>query len=280
MKRVFLLGHPLGHSVSPAMQNAAFRALGLNWEYELLDIGLEHLGGAVARLRAGDCAGANVTLPYKVAVMDWLDDVTPEAQRVGAVNTIFKRGGKLTGTNTDVYGIEQTLRNAMLSLSGRQVAILGAGGAARSAAFALAGAGAASITLLNRTVARAECLAEALQGVFPGLDVVVNSWTVLKCADLIVNATSVGMLPNVGASPMPCEFPEGAIALDLVYRPLETRFLREAARAGAQTIDGMGMLVHQGAAALNRWTGCPAPVDVMISAVRGVLEQEERCYVS
>lgn len=280
MKRVFLLGHPLGHSVSPAMQNAAFCALGLDWQYKLLDVAPEQLGGAVARLRSADCAGANVTLPYKVAVMDWLDDVTPDARRVGAVNTIFKRNGKLTGTNTDVYGIEQTLRNAMLNVSDRQVVILGAGGAARSAGFALANAGAASITLLNRTAARAECLAQSLQGAFPALDVVVNSRAALKCADLIVNATSVGMLPNTGVSPMPCEFPEGAIAFDLVYRPLETCFLKEAARAGAQTIDGMGMLVHQGAAALNRWTGCPAPVDVMIRAVRGVLEQEERCYVS
>ncbi len=280
MKRVFLLGHPLGHSVSPAMQNAAFRALGLNWEYELFDIAPEQLARAVARLRADDCAGANVTLPYKVAVMDWLDALTPEAQRVGAVNTIFKRSGTLMGTNTDVYGIEETLRQAMLNLSGRPVAILGAGGAARSAAFALAGAGAASVTLLNRTVDRAERLADCLQAAFPALDVIVNSKTALTRADLIVNATSVGMMPNASASPMPCAFPGGAIAFDLVYRPLETRFLKEAARAGAQTIDGMGMLVHQGAAALNTWTGRPAPVERMFATVRSVLEQEERCYVS
>ena len=271
MKRVFLLGDPVAQSISPAMQNAAFRALGLDWRYELLETPKAELAQMVARLRAADCAGANVTIPHKEDVVHWLDHVTDRARRIGAVNTIFKQDSQLIGDNTDGYGVTQALRDASVRLQGRRVAILGAGGAAHAVAVTVAELGAARIVILNRTIVRAEILAAFLRASFSTVALAVNDVNALANSDLIVNATSVGMTPCEDASPMLVAFPCGAVALDLVYRPIETPFLRDAARVGAQTVDGIGMLVHQGAAAFKLWTGRDAPVDVMFDAARHAL---------
>lgn len=271
MKRIFLIGDPVGHSLSPVMQNAAFRACGLDWQYELLETPRTQLGETVSRLRTNGFVSANVTIPHKEAVIEFLDDLTDHARQVGAVNTIIKRDDKLIGENTDVYGFTQALREASVELRGARAAILGAGGAARAAAFALAEHGAARIAIMNRTEKRAVKLVNDLCAHFPNLAVEVNSIAALATADLVVNATSVGMSPNENASPMRWAFPPGVVAIDLVYRPLHTKFLRDAERAGARPIGGVSMLVHQGAAAFKLWTGQDAPVELMLDATMKTL---------
>ena len=271
MKRVFLLGDPVAHSISPAMHNAAFGTLGLDWQYELLETPKAELAQAIGRFRAVDCAGANVTIPYKEDVVHLLDEVTDRAHKIGAVNTIFKRAGQLIGDNTDGYGVTRALLDARVGLQDRRIAILGAGGAAHAVAVTMAELGAARIVILNRTVARAEKLAAFLRSSFPTVAIAVNDVNALLNSDLIVNATSVGMTPREDESPMWVTFPRGAVALDLVYRPIETHFLSDAARVGAQTVGGIGMLVHQGAAAFKLWTGRDAPVDRMFDAARHAL---------
>ncbi len=276
MKHVFLLGYPLGHSLSPVMHNAAFQNLGLDWRYKLLEIPPTQIANAVARVREDACAGANVTIPHKQAVIPFLDQLTEHARQVGAVNTFVKRDGKLIGDNTDVYGLTQALREASVELSGARVAILGAGGAARAAAFALAEANVTSIVILNRTALRAESLASDVQKIFPNVKFDVNALAMLNDATLIVNATSVGMSPHSDASPMPIAFPRGAVAFDMVYRPPLTRFLRDANRDSARGVGGLGMLVHQGALALEMWTGRNAPVETMRDAALRELQKTER----
>jgi shikimate dehydrogenase len=272
MNRVFLLGYPLGHSISPALQNAAFAALDLDWRYELLETAREDLDSAVARLRREDSAGANVTIPHKQAVVAWLDSVSDRARRIGAVNTLVKREGKLFGDNTDGQGFLESLRDAHVDLQDKVVALLGAGGAARAVAFSIAEAGAARIAILNRTAAHAEALADSLQAFFPSLELGVNPADTPAVVDLIVNATSVGMYPDTDRTPLPVPVPPGAVVFDLVYRPAQTRLMREAANAGARTLGGMGMLVHQGAAAFTLWTGRKAPLEVMFEAARAALQ--------
>jgi shikimate dehydrogenase len=271
MRRVYLIGHPIGHSVSPAMQNAGLRSIGLDWNYELLDTTPRELAGAVARLRADDCVGANVTIPHKRAIVRWLDGVTPRARAIDAVNTIIKKDGKLIGDNTDSYGFAASLNDARVDPYDKRVAIFGAGGAARAAAFTVAEAGAGRITILNRSMPHARALVKFLAASFPTLAVEVNDERALVNAHLIVNATPVGMWPHQDKSPMRSAFPADATAIDLVYRPLETRFLRQAAREGAQTVGGISMLVYQGAAAFKLWTGRDAPVDLMRQAARHAL---------
>jgi len=276
MKRVFLLGYPLGHSLSPVMHNAAFQNLGLDWRYELLEIPPAQIAHAVTRVREEDCAGANVTIPHKQAVIPFLDQLAEHAQQVGAVNTLVKRDGKLIGDNTDVYGLTLALREASVELRDARVAILGAGGAARAAAFALAEAEATSITILNRTASRAESLASDGQKFFPNVKFAVNALAMLSEATLIINATSVGMSPHADASPMPTRFPCGAVAFDMVYRPPRTMFLRDADRDGARGVGGIAMLVHQGALALELWTGRRAPVETMRDAALRELQKTEK----
>lgn len=266
MKRVFLIGDPVEHSLSPVMQNAAFRACGLDWEYVLRATPRAQLREVVASLRADDCAGANVTVPHKEAVIEFLDELTDHARTIGAVNTIVQRAGKLLGENTDVYGFTQALREASVELRGARAVILGAGGAARAAVFALAAQGASRVAIVNRTEARAQKLADDVRAHFPNLAIEVNTIAMLATAHLVVNATSMGMSPRENETPMQHSFPRGAAVIDLVYRPLQTRFLRDAQRAGARPIGGVSMLVHQGAAAFQLWTGRDAPVELMLDA--------------
>jgi shikimate dehydrogenase len=275
INRIFLLGYPIAHSLSPAMHNAALHAVGLDdWRYELLEKTRHELPDALARIRADDCVGANVTIPHKETVVKLLDDLAASARKVDAVNTIVKRDGKLIGENTEIYGFAETMREAHIHPRHARVVIIGAGGGARAIAFALAEAGAASIVLLNRTTMRAAILADILHEHFPHLALAVNLTDALKTANIIVNATAVGMSPDVNATPMPSgyTFPRGAVAFDLVYNPPETQFLRDAQQAEARPIGGLGMLVHQGAAAFKLWTGRDAPVPVMFEAARRELK--------
>ncbi len=270
MKRVFLLGHPVSHSVSPAMHNAAFRALGLNWEYEPLETSREKLREACHRLRTDNCAGANVTVPHKQAIMELLDGVSETARTIGAVNTITPRDGKLFGENTDAEGFVAALKENHINPRHARVVILGAGGAARAVAFALAAAGAREIILINRTASHATELADRVHARYPGLRLAINWREAIADANILINATSVGMWPNITDAPLPPEqvVSPHSVVVDLIYNPLQTRFLWDAKRAGAWTINGLGMLVHQGAASFKLWTGRDAPIQVMLDAAR------------
>jgi shikimate dehydrogenase len=277
MKRVFLLGYSITHSLSPPMHNAAFRVLNLDWQYELLETPRERLCEAVAQLRSDDCAGANVTVPHKQAVIELLDDLSGMARMMGAVNTIVARNGRLIGDNTDGVGFMTALQVSHADPRHACVAILGAGGAARAVAFALAAAGAREITLINRTPRHAAELADQLYAQFPHLRLAVNRLDAVTESSILINATPVGMWPNVADSPLPTgqRISPQTIVVDLVYNPLETRFLREAKQMGGHPINGLGMLVHQGAAALRLWTGQEAPVKVMFDAARKAIMEKQ-----
>lgn len=274
--RVELLGHPVGHSLSPAMQDAAFEALGLTARYVPRDVGPEALPDAVAALRADDVLGANVTVPHKEAMVPLLDALDAEARALGAVNTVVREGDRLRGGNTDAVGFARSLREAGVRVDGARVLLLGAGGAARAVAWALLQGGAAELRLWNRTAARAE----ALRAVLADARVRVAEGAAVGEADLVVNATSVGMARggvDPDASPLPGPWPARAgVAVDIVYRPRETRFLREARAAGWRGVDGLGMLLHQGAASFEAWTGREAPVASMRAALEAALRAEAR----
>ncbi|WP_258359266.1 shikimate dehydrogenase [Moorella sulfitireducens (nom. illeg.)] len=265
---VALIGYPVGHSLSPLMQNAAFASAGLDLVYLAFAVAPPDLPAALAGLKALGFMGANVTVPHKEAVIKYLDAVEPIAARIGAVNTIVNKDGRLTGYNTDAGGFLRSLREAGFDPAGKQAVILGAGGAARAVAFALAGAGCAALTIANRTLEKAGCLAAELTG----LKVPVGACNLqeeelrprIEGADLVVNATSAGMAPAVEAVPLPAAWLNSRQwVYDLVYNPLETKFLRQARQRGCRVISGLGMLLYQGAAAFTLWTGKTAPVEVM-----------------
>ncbi len=279
---VGLMGWPVAHSVSPAMHNAAFAALGLNWAYVPLPVPPARVEDAVRGLRGLGFAGANVTVPHKQAVIKHLDELSPEAKAIGAVNTIVVREGQLVGYNTDAEGFMRALREAGYDPEGRRAVVLGAGGAARAVVYALAHAG-ARVVVLNRTPGRAQRLVRTLKPHLPP-EVPVAA-AALTAADLsphlakghlLVNATSVGMAPHVLRSPLPggTTIPKGLTVCDLVYNPAETTLLRQAREVGAAVISGLGMLVHQGALAFELWTGVQPPVDVMRQAAAAALRGE------
>jgi shikimate dehydrogenase len=279
MRYIYLLGYPLGHSISPAMQNAALRERKIRAtcyaKHPTPPDRLQELG---LQLRTPVCLGANVTVPYKQAIVPLLDELTPLAHDIGAVNTILKRHDangmeKLVGDNTDVYGFLQALATRHILPAGMRVAILGAGGAAAAAAYGLAQQGAHELALLNRTPARGVGLADRLKQRFPSLALSLNDWDSLPQMQLVVNATSVGMAPHAEQSPLPAplRLASDAVVFDLVYNPPVTRLLREAQARGARRIGGLEMLIHQGARAFELWTGTRAPIRVMRAAAARAL---------
>ncbi|ADH84726.1 shikimate 5-dehydrogenase [Desulfurivibrio alkaliphilus AHT 2] len=250
-----IIGNPVRHSRSPAMHNAAFAACGLNKVY----VPLPALDGAaaVAAIRTLGIAGASVTIPHKETVIEQLDKVDPVAARIGAVNTIVRRGDELHGANTDWLGANQALGEA-LELAGAKVLLLGAGGSARAIGFGLREAG-AKVILASRTPERGQELAQQLDCPWVPLEQAAE-----QAANALVNATSVGMAPLAEQSPLPAAalaaFP---VVMDIVYSPLQTRLLREAEAAGCHCIDGLAMLLYQGAAQFTMWTNQEAPLAIM-----------------
>ena len=248
--RAFLFAHPAKHSLSPAMHNAALNALTVAAQYEARDVAPSDLRAALEDLRTSGAWGANLSIPHKEHALEWLDWVSPEAQLIGAVNTVVVRDAALHGFNTDGLGFMRSLEEAGLtSVAGLEVLILGAGGAARGVSYALKAAG-AHVAIWNRTPIRARQLAAEF-----GLEAVNNATLEprVRAAQLLVNTTAVG-LEDAQTSPLPEGWlPAQGWVCDIVYRPLETKLLRDAAQAGLQTVDGLGMLVHQGALALELW---------------------------
>jgi shikimate dehydrogenase len=249
-ERAFLFAHPARHSLSPAMHNAALEQLGLDGRYAARDVPPEDLGGALEGLRTSSAWGANLSIPHKEHAREHLDWVSPEAREIGAVNTVVVKDGALCGFNTDAPGFMRSLEDAGLrEFNGLETLVLGAGGAARGVAHALRGAG-ARVSLWNRTPERARGLADEF-----GLEAVGDAEleTRVRACGLLVNTTAVGLEePNV--SPLPDGMlPATGWVCDIVYRPLETRLLRDARAAGLTIVDGLGMLVWQGALALAMW---------------------------
>jgi len=265
-----VFGDPIKHSKSPVMHNRAFRELGLNAAYAAFHVRQGQLKDAVAGIRAMQFRGVNVTIPHKLEVMDYLDEISEDAVAIGAVNTIVNDDGKLTGYNTDGIGYVRSLKEeAGFAASGKKVLMLGAGGAARGVAYALAKEGASAVYIANRTVSKAVQLADSIrpftksEGI--GFDSIAD---VRDEIDLIVHNTEVGMHPNVDEVLIDTSwFHEGLTVSDIVYNPLVTRLLREAAERGARTHGGLGMFIYQGAYAFEYWTGREAPVAAMREAV-------------
>lgn len=265
-----LIGDPIGHSVSPAMHNSAFINLGLDYIYLPFRVEAKNLPGAIDGLKAFNIRGLNVTIPHKVAVIPLLDELEPLAEKIGAVNTIVNDKGHLKGYNTDAGGFLKTLLERGIVPKGKKVVVLGAGGASRAISFTLAESG-AEIVILNRKLEMdwAMELASSISR-FSAIKASAlelnddNIASALKAADILVNATSVGMSPNVNRSPVPASLLNSElIVFDVVYNPLKTRLLAEAEAAGAETISGIEMLVWQGALAFELWTGTKAPIYIM-----------------
>ncbi|MGF9698699.1 shikimate dehydrogenase [Paenibacillus sp. MABNR03] len=267
-----VMGDPIGHSKSPAMHNAALEAAGVNGLYMPLHVRPEQLEAAVKGIVALGYRGVNVTIPHKEEVMQYLDVIDESARLIGAVNTIVNEGGKLTGYNTDGIGYVRSLKEeAVPDLSGKQIAVLGAGGAARGVIYALALEKPERISILNRTAERASMLASDLRGLKMG-DITGSGMdeaaAVLASADIVINTTAAGMHPHVDDVPVNPELiREGTAVSDLIYNPLETRLLREARMRGCVVHGGLGMFVYQGAVAFEHWLGIPAPVETMRRAV-------------
>ncbi|GIM48362.1 shikimate dehydrogenase [Collibacillus ludicampi] len=265
-----LFGHPVIHSKSPQMHNAAFHHMGLDFAYLAFDVSPERLADAVQGIRAMGLRGVNVTIPHKVEVMRFLDRISPEAKLIGAVNTIVNENGVLTGYNTDGIGYLRSLREEVgLKLEDTTVLILGAGGAARAISAQMALVPVKKLLIANRTWEHAKKIAEHLRHLMEvraiHLDEVPD---VVPEIDLLVNTTSLGMYPNLDQVPIHTKgIRQGMVVSDLIYNPRETRLLKEAKQKGAIIHNGIGMFVYQGAEAFTLWTGLPAPVDVMRQTV-------------
>ncbi len=281
IQRAGIIGWPVAHSVSPAMHNAAFDALGMDWRYELLPTPPDAVEQRVAELRTPGVAGANVTVPHKQAVIPFLDEVVGAAVVVGAVNTIVAADDKLIGHNTDVAGIHWALAQNHVAPAGWDVVVLGAGGAARAALYAIGSVGVARVTVFNRTLERALNLVADLRPYLNGLELTATPLAdvgqleeAVARSDLLVNATSVGMHPDIDASPLPdeVEVPAGVVVFDMVYNPQRTHLLKKAELNGARTVGGLDMLIGQGVEAFELWTGQTPPSNLMRQAALDALE--------
>ena len=268
-----VFGSPIRHSASPAMHNAAFAELGLNWRYLAFEVDPQQLRAAIEGARTMGFAGINLTVPHKLLAVDLVDELDASAKTWGAVNTIqFISGGggktRAIGFNTDADGLASSLRADLnLELRGAKVLLLGAGGAGRTAALKLAAEQVAELFLVNRTRAKAEEIAREIQAQFPSVHVAIGYPK--TNVDLVLNATSLGLKPE-DASPLDenqFSLKQTRMAYDMIYRPAETAFLRAARLAGGRTANGIGMLVGQGAKAFEIWAGKPAPRAVMRRAV-------------
>lgn len=279
MKQVFgVFGDPVGHSLSPAMHNAAFSALGMDCIYHAFRVRPEKLEKAILGAEAMGFGGLNLTVPLKEKALK-LDFIKPDplAKRIGAVNTIvFGKDGEIQGYNTDGLGARQALLDASVEIMGSRMVIAGAGGAARAVAFQFAADG-ADITVINRTEERAvelakEISAAALPGKIRGTGL-SGLKDLLRDADVLINTTTLGMYPNTDTAIATAEeLHSGLTVFDIVYNPLETRLLREAKAAGAKTISGVLMLVYQGAEAFRLWTGVEPSVELMKKTVLEALQ--------
>jgi shikimate dehydrogenase len=271
---VGVFGYPVAENPTGVMIEPAFAALGLKWRYQLFEVLPEDLAAAMQGLRAMNMRGINLTIPHKVNVLQYLDEVSPDARLMGAVNMVHRQGDRLIGENTDGKGFLKSLReDAGVNPAGKQVVILGAGGAARAITVELALAGAAQITIVNRSAGRGQALTNLLNQETPvSAEFVLwdGAYAVPPEAAVLVNATSIGLYPNVEGYPnldYDTIRPDMTVC-DVIPNPPQTPFLNQGRQRGAKTLDGLGMLVNQGVIGFKLWTGQDAPVDVMQQALR------------
>jgi shikimate dehydrogenase len=276
-----IIGDPIEHTMSPVMQNAAFQAKSLNFVYVPFRVKRDELGKAIQGMRSLNIRGFNVTIPHKVSVIPFLDKTDSLAKKIGAVNTIVNNDGVLTGYNTDALGFLNVMLTERLNPADKKFAILGAGGAARSIAFSLAEKG-ATLSILNRHPDSANDLSSRIYASsgksVEALELTEKNLKVtLEKVDILVNTTSLGMVPKVDDSPVPMSLIKpGLIVFDIIYNPLKTRLLKDAQKRGARVINGIEMLVWQGAAAFALWTGENASLEVMrLAALKGVERHED-----
>lgn len=279
MKQVFgVFGDPIAHSLSPAMHNSVFSALGMDCIYHAFRVKPEKLEKAILGAEAMGFGGLNLTVPLKETALK-LGCIKPNplAEKIGAVNTIvFGKNGEIKGYNTDGLGAKQALQEAAVEIRGSKIVVAGAGGAARAITFQLAADG-AEITIINRTEARAIELAKdisaaALSGKVEGRGL-FRLKDLLQDADVLINTTTLGMHPNTDTAIATAEeLHSGLTVFDIVYNPLETRLLKEAKTSGAKTVSGVSMLVYQGAEAFRLWTGIEPPVELMKKTVLEALQ--------
>jgi len=277
-----IIGDPIEHTMSPVMHNAAFEKMGVDYFYVPFRVKKEQLAKAIEGVRALNIRGLNVTIPHKVDIIPFLDGLDPLAKRIGAVNTVVNDEGILTGYNTDATGFLQALLERGIEPRGGNIVILGAGGASRAISFILAETG-SNLVILNRLLELdwAEELASRLSHTFAkeveALELnQKNLAEALEKADILVNATSVGMTPSMDETLVPFNLLKpGLVVFDIVYNPIKTRLLREAEEAGAKIISGIDMLVWQGALAFEKWTGIKAPIELMREEVIKILQRHE-----
>ncbi|MFN2221701.1 MAG: shikimate dehydrogenase [Chloroflexota bacterium] len=270
---VGVFGCPVAENPTIVMQEAAFQALGLNWRYLTVEVRPEDLADAMRGLRAFNMRGINLTIPHKVAVLQYLDDVSPDARLMGAVNTVRRQGNRLVGENTDGKGFLVSLKNeARMEPARKNVVVLGAGGASRAITVELALAGAARITVVNRSADRGTALVDLLNQETPTQATFVpwqGVYSMPAGVDLLINATSIGLYPDITARPQINydDISPSMVVCDVIPNPPRTPFLAQAEARGAKTLDGLGMLVAQGAIGFKMWTGQDAPEDVMRQAL-------------
>jgi shikimate dehydrogenase len=274
---VGVLGQPVAENPTGVMQEAAFSACGLNWRYLTIEVAPEKLADAMVGVRAFGMKGINLTIPHKVAVIPYLDGLSEEARLIGAVNTVRRDGGKLIGENTDGKGFLRGVRqDAGVDPKGKQVVLLGAGGAARAIATELLLAGVADLLVVNRAVERGEAMTAHLASATGGpirFEPWQGTYLVPSDADLLVNATSIGLYPNVDAMPgISFAAAKGDLLVcDAVFNPAVTRLLALAKDRGMPILDGLSMLVYQGVIGFEMWTGVQAPETVMKDALKRAL---------
>ncbi len=282
MKRKYaVLGWPVQHSLSPAMQQAAFDACGIEAVYEAWPVAPEKLGEGIEKLKADGYEGWNVTVPHKHGITDYLSEIDPPAAVAGSVNTVINHDGYLKGYSTDGYGLEKAAEEAF----GRKpqdgaVGFIGAGGAANAAALHLAVQGTPRIVILNRTVAKAQHLAEAIRKLEPSCEVVYGGFeddafisSVLADCSLVVQATSLGLKEDDPAPVSPELVPHDADVYEMIYK--RTAFLEKCRARGCRTTDGAGMLLHQGAGSFRLWTGLEPPVEQMRAALQAAVQKRQ-----
>ena len=258
-----VLGDPVSHSLSPVMHNQALSNVGYNGVY--LAFRVKDIGAAISGMRAFNIKGASITIPHKVSVMAFLDELDDTAKKIGAVNTIINRDGILTGYNSDCLGAIKAL-SEKTTIKEKAVAIIGAGGTARAIGFGIISEG-GRITIFNRTTVKGEKLARDLEAEFQPLSSFKK-----KKFQILINTTPVGMIPDTDGTPVQREdLDNSMVVMDVVYNPLKTRLLREAGGIGCITVDGISMFVYQGVFQFELWTGKKAPVDVMKKAVLNAL---------
>lgn len=273
---VCCMGQPVAGNPTQFMMEAAFEAAGLDWRYLTLEVPPERLGDAVRGMRAMGFRGGNFTIPHKVAVLEHLDELSEAAELMGAVNCIaIAEDGRIRGENTDGKGFLESLRS-LVEPEGKRVVLFGAGGAARAIAVEIGLAKAAEITIVNRTAERAAPLVSLLQervGVSTHYAAWEGDYAIPEGTDVVINATSIGLSdPEARVAVDGSTFREGMVAADVIFNPPETIFLKEAAAGGCQTLDGLGMLVHQGVIGFQLWTGVDPDASVMREALEEFLE--------